>query len=61
MIEKHTLGHEVKKFLSKHSNRKIVFTNGITLPVAIEYIENEGNYVKQNCETKAAYKLLERG
>lgn len=41
---------------------KIIFSNGITLPVATEFIENDPkkNYNKQNCEIKAAYKLLDR-
>lgn len=39
---------------------KFVFSNGITLPVATEFIENGKTYNKQDCETKAAYRLLDR-
>jgi len=46
---------------------KIIFPNGITLPIATEFIENkdtaseeEKNFNKQDCEPKAAYRLIER-
>jgi len=40
---------------------KIVCRNGFAIPIATEFIENPGlNYDKQDCETKAAYRLLKR-
>lgn len=46
---------------------KIIFPNGITLPIATEFIENDEKYltkskgfIKQDCEPKAAYRLIDR-
>ena len=47
---------------------KIVFKNGIVLPIAVEFIENDPKYytdndentIKQDCEIKAAYRIIEK-
>ena len=37
---------------------KLVSVEGLALSLASEFIENDGPYVKQDCEIKAAYRLL---
>jgi hypothetical protein len=47
---------------------KIVFKNGIVLPIAVEFIENDVKYytnnekkkIKQDCEIKAAYRIIKK-
>jgi hypothetical protein len=38
----------------------LVTANGFCIPVACEWIENEAVYVKQDCELKAAYRLIRK-
>ena len=38
----------------------LVTPTGLCLSMASEWIENEGNYTKQDCELRAAYRLIKR-
>lgn len=39
---------------------RMVFPNGLTMHIASEFIENEGNYDKQDCERKAVVRLMKK-
>ena len=39
---------------------RLVFPSGLTMHIASEFIENEGNYNKQDCEQNAAKRLMKR-
>ena len=38
----------------------LVMENGLCVPLASEWIENEGAYIKQDCELKAFYRLIKK-
>ncbi|MCK5592433.1 MAG: hypothetical protein KAI72_10800 [Candidatus Pacebacteria bacterium] len=52
--------HGNKRWFHYKVQASIVTHQGFCLPIASEWIENEGNYDKQDCERKAFYRLVKK-
>ena len=50
----------VKVWMHMKLQASLVTATGLCLPMAVEWIENEANYNKQDCELKAFYRLAQR-
>jgi len=49
-----------KTWMHHKLQASLVTESGFCIPVASEWIENEGAYVKQDCELKAFYRLIKK-
>ncbi len=49
-----------KKWFHYKLQMSLITSTGLCLPLASEWIENEENYVKQDCELKAFYRLIKK-
>ncbi len=52
--------HGNKKWFVYKVQASIVTNDGFCLPIACEWVENEENYDKQDCELKAFYRLIKK-
>ena len=49
-----------KRWFHAKLQASLVTATGLCLPMASEWIENEKNYVKQDCELRAFYRLIKK-